>query len=118
MQKDRQRVLLEKLCGSWEGGAVPDVAFIAMRKAEEMSKVAAVYSIEQSMAFNRRAWIVRFTTADPRAIAPRLPDSEDPWTNRYKLFSWLSNRGMRLFIEQRYHPRDFWYYSKSNGFDL
>jgi hypothetical protein len=118
MQEDDQRVQLEKACGSWEGGHVPEVAFIAMRQEEEKRKVTALFSIEQSMSGNSRNWIVRFTTGDPRAIAPRLPDSEDPWTDRYKLYSWLFNRQMRLFIEQRYHQRDFWYFRKSEGFDL
>jgi hypothetical protein len=118
MQEDRQRVRLEKSTGFWEGGAVPECAFIAMRKEEDRKKVTAVFSLEQQESSNYRTWLIRFTTGDPTGIAPRLADSEDPWLERYKLFSWLANNHqMRLYVEQRYYQRDFWYW-KSDEFDL
>jgi hypothetical protein len=118
MQEDRQRLRLEKTLGSWEGGTVPDVAFIAMRKEEDRRKVAAVFSLEQQESSNWRNWLIRFTTGDPTVIAPRYADCEDPWMERHKLFAWLGNHQMRLFVEQRYYQRDFWYFKKSEGFDL
>jgi hypothetical protein len=118
MQEDRQRVALEKKCGFWEGGTVPDVAFIAMRQEDDNKKVSALWSVEQMVDHDWRNWHIRFLTGDPRGIAPRHKESEDPWTNRYKLFAWLRDYQMPLFVEQRYHERDFWYFRKSNGFDI
>jgi hypothetical protein len=117
MQEDRQRLRLEKRVGMWEGGTVPDVSFIAMREEEDRRKVSALFSVEQSESSDWRNWIIRYVTGDPRTIAPRLAES-DPWRERYKLYSWLANHQMRLFVERRYFQRDFWYGMKSEGFDL
>jgi hypothetical protein len=117
MQEDRQRVRLEKNLGVWKGGTVPEVSFIAMREEEDKRKVSALFSVEQSESSDWRNWLIRYVTGDPRTIAPRLDDT-DPWGERYKLYSWLMNHQMRLFIERRYFHRDFWYGMKSEGFDL
>jgi hypothetical protein len=118
MQEDRQRVELEKKLGFWKGGTVPDVAFIMMRNEEDHRKVSAVFSLEQQESSNFRNWLIRFTTGDPAVIAPRMDDFEDPWLQRYKLFAWLNNNHqMRLFVEQRYYQRDFWYFKKENPED-
>jgi hypothetical protein len=112
-QADRQRVQLERLCGSDWVGTVPDVAFIAMRKQEDKKKkITALFALEQQKSSNYRNWLIRFTTGDPSGIAPRHAESVDPWTERYKLFAWLHNRHhMRLYLEQRYNQREFWYFS-------
>jgi hypothetical protein len=119
MKEDRKIFTFEKSFGLWAPSApkvaVPETAFIAMRNEEDSKKVTALFSLEQQRSSNFRNWHIRYLTGDPTVIAPRraesADESEDPWKERYKLYAWLGNHRMRLFVERRYQERDFSYFS-------